>query len=154
MGKENPNVFVYNAIIRGFFHSFPPFKALECYVHMLKAQVCPSSYTFSSLVKGCTLVSASRLGSGVHGQIWRFGFCSHVYVQTSLIDFYSSLSKINESRQVFDEMPERDSFASNYMISANVRADDMDSARALFCLIRCLRGIRLRGILSLMGMLE
>ncbi|KAK9282156.1 hypothetical protein L1049_005068 [Liquidambar formosana] len=127
----DPNVFVYNAMIRGFVHCCTPYQALEFYLQMLRAQVCPSSYTFSPLIKACTLVSALRFGEVVHGQIWKNGFEAHVFVQTALIDFYSNVGKI-EARRVFDEMPERDVFAWTTMVSAHARAGDMILARRLF----------------------
>ena len=118
---KDPNVFVYNAIIRGLVHCFSPTQALQFYLDMLRARICPTSYTFSSIVKGCTSIFALGFGEGVHGQIWRIGFGSHLYVQTALVDFYSSLGRIVEARQIFDEMPERDVFAWTTMVSSHAR---------------------------------
>lgn len=129
---ENPNVFVYNAMIRGYVNDGYPYQALECYVDMTRAKVSPTSYTFPSLIRACTLLFAPGFGEAVHGHIWRNGFDSHVYVQTAMVDFYSKLSRIKDSRRVFDEMSERDAFAWTTMISAHARAGDMDCAAKLF----------------------
>ncbi|CAK7349323.1 unnamed protein product [Dovyalis caffra] len=129
---KNPNVFVYNAMIKGFVQCYQPIKALELYIHMLRANVSPTSYTFPSLTKACSLVSQLRFGEAVHCHVWRNGFDSDVFIQTSLVDFYSSMGRIVESTRVFDEMPERDVFAWTTMISGLVRARDMSSARRLF----------------------
>ncbi|KAK2970148.1 hypothetical protein RJ640_019616 [Escallonia rubra] len=129
---ENANVFVYNAIIRGFIRCSFPLQALQYYVDMLRAPICPTSYIFVSVVKGCTLLCALGLGQAVHGQIWRIGFTSHVYVQTALVEFYSGLGRVLQSRQVFDEMPERDGFAWTTMVTAHARVGDLSSARRLF----------------------
>ncbi|KAF3638462.1 Pentatricopeptide repeat-containing protein [Capsicum annuum] len=129
---ENPNVFVYNALIRAFVHCHSPVKALLLYIDMLRTQNVPTSYTFSSVIKGCTLMCGLRLGECVHGQIWGYGFGSHVFVQTGLIDFYSNLGRVNLARLVFDEMPERDNFAWAAMVSAHASAGDLGSARSLF----------------------
>ncbi|KAI3723475.1 hypothetical protein L2E82_35080 [Cichorium intybus] len=108
---EDPNVFVYNAVIRACVSSFAPIQSLQIYLQMLRAQISPSSYTFPSIIKSCALILQLRIGEAINGQIWKFGFKSHVYIQTSLIDFYSSFGKIFESRQVFDEMVQRDPYA-------------------------------------------
>lgn len=129
---DYPNVFVFNAMVRGFVHCSRPIQALQFYLDMLRARICPTSYTFSSVIKGCTLLSALGFGESVHGHIWRIGFKSHVFVQTALIDLYSGLGRIVESRQVFDEMPKRDVFAWTTMVSAHARAWDLSSARRLF----------------------
>ncbi|GKC76361.1 pentatricopeptide repeat-containing protein, partial [Tanacetum coccineum] len=129
---DDPNVFVYNAVIRACVCCGSPVKGLLCYLKMLRVQVCPTSYTFSSLVKSCALVGECSIGEGVHGHIWKFGFNSHVYVQTGLIDLYSSLGKIFESRRVFDEMVERDVFVWTSMVSVLARSGEMVSASRLF----------------------
>lgn len=127
-----PNVFVYNATIKGFVHTSRAVEALQFYLNMLRARVSPSSYTFSSVIKGCAMISAFGVGESVHGQIWRNGFKSHVFVQTGLIDFYSGFGRILDARQVFDEMPERDVFVWTTMVSANAKAGDLSYARRLF----------------------
>ncbi|KAF5768182.1 putative tetratricopeptide-like helical domain superfamily [Helianthus annuus] len=129
---DHPNVFVYNAVIRACVCCSSPVLALRFYSKMLSAQVLPTSYTFSSVIKGCALVAHSRIGEAVNGHIWKFGFKSHVFVQTALIDFYSSVGRIFDARQVFDEMTERDVFAWTSMVSVHARAGDLVSAKKLF----------------------
>ncbi|KAF2320461.1 hypothetical protein GH714_027568 [Hevea brasiliensis] len=129
---ENHNVFVYNAMIRGFVQCYYPIQALEFYIDMLRVQVLPTSYTFSSLIKACSLASVVRFGEAVHGHVWRHGFDSHVFVQTSLVDFYSRVGRITESKRVFDEMPHRDVFAWTTIVSSLARFGDLSSARRLF----------------------
>ncbi|KAG6785471.1 hypothetical protein POTOM_011204 [Populus tomentosa] len=129
---ENPNVFVFNAMIKGFVQSYQPVQALELYVQMLRANVSPTSYTFPSLIKACGLVSQLRFAEAVHGHVWRNGFDSHVFVQTSLVDLYSSMGRIEESVRVFDEMPERDVFAWTTMISGLVRNKRFREALGVF----------------------
>ncbi|CAH8312928.1 unnamed protein product [Eruca vesicaria subsp. sativa] len=126
---QEPNVFVYNALIKGFLTCSHPIRSLEFYVRMLRDSVSPSSYTYSSLVKASLFDRA--VGESVHAHIWRFGFCFHVQIQTTLIVFYSALGGIRDARKVFDEMPERDNFTWTTMVNAYVRVFDMDSANAL-----------------------
>lgn len=129
---ENPNAFVYNALIRGSVHCSYSKQALIHYMHMLRDRLKPTSYTFSSLVKACTLLMNSCFGQAVHGHIWKHGFELHVFVQTTLIEFYSTLGGIKDSKKVFDHMCERDVFAWTTMIAAHVRNEDMHSAQSLF----------------------
>nr|KYP72543.1 Pentatricopeptide repeat-containing protein At1g06145 family [Cajanus cajan] len=128
---QNPNALVYNALIRGCVHCCHSDLALVYYMHMLRNNVMPTSYSFSSLIKACTLLEDSGFGKAVHGHIWKYGFDSHVFVQTTLVEFYSTLGEVGSSRKVFDDMPERDVFAWTVMISAYVRDGDMASAGRL-----------------------
>lgn len=129
---RKPNVFVYNALIRGFVTSNFPVRALLVYLDLIRANIVPSSYTFVSLVKGCTLLLALRFGECIHGHVWRFGFASHLFIQTSLIDFYSSFGTIVEAKKVFDEMLERDAFAWTTMVSSYMQMGNLCYARDLF----------------------
>ncbi|KAH9650558.1 pentatricopeptide repeat-containing protein [Citrus sinensis] len=129
---QEPNVFVYNALIRGLVHCGHPHQAIIFYLHMLRAEVLPTSYTFSSLIKACSLLLDICSGEAVHGQVWKNGFGSHVFVQTALVDYYSNSNKFFESRSVFDEMPQRDIFSWTTMVLAHARAGDLCSARRLF----------------------
>lgn len=129
---EDPNALVYNALIRGCVHCCYSDQALEYYMLMLRNNIIPTSYSFSSLIKACTLLMDSAFGKAVHGHVWKHGFDSHVFVQTTLVEFYSTLGDIGDSRKVFDGMPERDVFAWTTMISAHVRYGDMNSAGRLF----------------------
>lgn len=83
-----------HAFIKGFVYNCLPIKAMEFYMLMLKDEVCPSSYTFSSMIKACTLVPSLGFGGLVHCQVTKNGFASHLFVQTGLIDFYSNLDRI------------------------------------------------------------
>lgn len=129
---ENPNAFVYNALIRGCGRCCYPDHALGFYISMLRNNVMPNSYSFSSLVKSCTLLRDSVFGKAVHGHIWKYGFDSHMFVQTTLVEFYSTLGDVSSSRRVFDDMLERDVFAWTTMILAHVQDGDMASAGNLF----------------------
>ncbi|KAL8465369.1 hypothetical protein ACS0TY_034753 [Phlomoides rotata] len=129
---DNPNVFVYNAIIGAFLNCFRPLEGLRHYVAMLRNGVRPSSYTLPPVIKSCKVLSVVGFGECVHGQVLRNGLGSHIHVQTALVDFYSSLSRVVESRKVFDEMTERDGFAWSTMVSAHARAGDLNNARKLF----------------------
>lgn len=99
---------------------------------MLQNGVVPSSYSFSSLIKACTLLTDHVNGKTLHGHVWKNGFSTHVFVQTTLVEFYSNLGQVCDSRKVFDEMSERDVYAWTTMISAHVRNNDVESAEKLF----------------------
>ncbi|CAA7390794.1 unnamed protein product [Spirodela intermedia] len=130
----DPNAFVYNAVIRGLHLCSAPAEALELYAAMLREGRRPTSYTFTFVIKACEQVSPAAAGfaAAVHAQALKLGFGSNVFVQTALIDLYSKLGRIMDSKKVFDDMPERDAVFWTVMISAHAHMGDMASARQLF----------------------
>ncbi|CAK8541425.1 unnamed protein product [Lathyrus sativus] len=129
---KKPNTLVYNALIKACVHCHSSNQALLHYINMHRNGVVPSSYSFSSLIKACTLLTDSVNGKALHGHVWKNGFHSHVFVQTTLVELYSSLGNVPDSRKVFDEMSERDDYAWTTMISAYVHNNDVESAEKLF----------------------
>lgn len=129
---EAPNIYVYNAMIRGCVLCSFPIHAIEFYMQMLRSEVAPTSYTFSSLIKACVQLPTAGLGEVIHGRIWICGFESQLFVQTALIDYYVTADRIKDARKVFNEMPERDVVAWTAMISGYARVGDLNSAERLF----------------------
>ncbi|XP_045810697.1 pentatricopeptide repeat-containing protein At4g19191, mitochondrial-like [Trifolium pratense] len=64
----------------------------------------------------------------LHGHVFRLGFQSDTFVQTSLVDMYSKCSVIESAIKVFDEMPQRSVVSWNTVISAYCRESLMDKA--------------------------
>ncbi|CAN6438826.1 unnamed protein product [Victoria cruziana] len=129
---RKPRVYAWNVMIRGFARCALPGEAVGFYGDMLKFGVRPTSFTFASVIKACSQSSSLRLGEEIHGHVFKEGFGSEVFVQTTLVDFYSSSGEIDRARKVFDEMTLRDSVAWTAMISGHAKAGDMESARNLF----------------------
>ncbi|GAB2244877.1 hypothetical protein Droror1_Dr00000370 [Drosera rotundifolia] len=129
---SSPNIFAYNALINDFVQSCFPYRALELYMEALRVGLCPSSYTFTPVIKACGATTAVGFGRGVHCHVMRNGFASDVYVMTALVDYYGGLVRSGDARKVFDEMPGRDGFAWAMMVLVYVRDGEMGDARDLF----------------------
>ncbi|KAK9160347.1 hypothetical protein Syun_006688 [Stephania yunnanensis] len=117
LGSKQPNVFVYNAMIRGHVLWSSEIKALELYMEMLRVGVSVTTYTYSSLIKACTIGSARGFGEGVHCQISK-----------SLV----RVGDVFGARALFDEMPVRNIASWNSMLAGYARLGDVVSASALF----------------------
>uniref|UniRef100_A0A7N0R989 DYW domain-containing protein n=1 Tax=Kalanchoe fedtschenkoi TaxID=63787 RepID=A0A7N0R989_KALFE len=84
---------------------------------MMLADVAPSNYTFTAVVKACADLAALRVGRVVHSHILGSGHGSDPFVQAGLVAFYSKCGDLDVARKVFDKMPERTIIAWNAMIS-------------------------------------
>ncbi|XP_043714418.1 pentatricopeptide repeat-containing protein At2g22410, mitochondrial-like [Telopea speciosissima] len=109
----------WNCVIRAYSKSSTPFYAILIYNYFVTANsVSPDSHTYPALIKACThLVSISK-GKEIHAHVTKIGLDSDVYVQNSLIHFYGSTALIQEARQVFDIMPQRDSASWNSLLAS------------------------------------
>ncbi|KAG6493099.1 pentatricopeptide repeat-containing protein At3g22690-like [Zingiber officinale] len=128
-----PNIFMWNSIIRGYTHHCAPHDALSAFKLLLRrADFPPDSYTFSTVSRACAQLGSLRDGSSVHAMATRFGFDSDMFVMSGFINFYSGCGDIDVARKVFDEMPQKDVVSWTSMISGYLQQNQLDEGFRLF----------------------
>ncbi|KAK4748786.1 hypothetical protein SAY87_015372 [Trapa incisa] len=83
---QNPNVFVWNNIIRGCLGNDEPLEALQMYYEMVDSDTRPNKFTFPAILKACSNAGAQGEGLQVHAQIVKRGFLHdlhHMLLQAS-----------------------------------------------------------------------
>eukprot|EP01018_Ginkgo_biloba_P010114 Gb_03354 [translate_table: standard] len=103
-----PNVFLFNAMIRGYARNGLYEDTLAIYYQMQRAGVQPDRFTFPVVLKACAGLSALQEGKEVHYHILKTGFDSDAFVGATLIDMYTKCGSLEDARQVFDKMSTRD----------------------------------------------
>lgn len=77
------------------------------------------------------------MGVVVHKDVLVFGWDLNLRVCNSVLDMYSKCGHVESAARVFDEMPERDVFSWNSMMSCYVCNGLPERALELFGLMRC-----------------
>ncbi|CAN1306833.1 Pentatricopeptide repeat-containing protein At5g06540 [Linum perenne] len=98
----NPNLFIFNALIRGFSSSRDPSQSFRFYIHSRRLGIFPDNLTYPFLVKSCSEMSSLEMGAQAHGEIVVHGFENDLFVQNSLVNMYAHLGEIISARRVFD----------------------------------------------------
>ncbi|XP_022987625.1 pentatricopeptide repeat-containing protein At1g08070, chloroplastic [Cucurbita maxima] len=129
---EEPNLFIWNSMIRGLSISLSPVLALVFFARMIHAGVEPNSYTFPFLLKSCARLASAREGKQIHAHVLKLGFVSDVFIHTSLINMYAQSGEINYAQLVFDQSNFRDAISFTALIAGYVLWGYMDRARKLF----------------------
>ncbi|KAK9141608.1 hypothetical protein Syun_011008 [Stephania yunnanensis] len=128
----DPNVYVWNTMIRGHSRRNSPINAASLYVEMLEKGVKPDDYTFPFLLKSIAPGIGFNLGREFHGQILKLGFDSNVFVQNALIHMYALFGEMGVARQVFDKCSKRDVVSWNAMISGYNKVKRFEEAVRVF----------------------
>ncbi|RZC77031.1 hypothetical protein C5167_001168 [Papaver somniferum] len=102
-----PNIFLWNAVIRGHSKNNLFGDALKMYTRMQTEGTGPDRFTLPYILKACSATSALRMGRTIHCQIFRHGFESDVFVQNGLVALYAKCGKIDQAQVVFDGLGER-----------------------------------------------
>ncbi|XP_038879620.1 pentatricopeptide repeat-containing protein At1g74630-like isoform X2 [Benincasa hispida] len=130
---RNPDVFMYNTLIRGLSDSETPSSALQLFVEMRrKSMALPDSFSFAFLLKAAACCRALTNGLQLHCQAIGYGLDTHLFVGTTLISMYAECSSLAFARKVFDEMIEPNIVAWNAIVAACFRCEDIENAEQVF----------------------
>ncbi|GAA0139430.1 hypothetical protein LIER_35091 [Lithospermum erythrorhizon] len=132
---QNPNLFMYNAIIRAYacdIQNHISFHSLFLYKRMRYQNITPDSITINFLLKDCVKRTHNISGELIHSHVVKFGLCRDVYVQNGLIRFYAECGGIFYALKLFDDMPNRDIVSCNTIIIGCLREGEVDLALDLF----------------------
>nr|TKS07219.1 pentatricopeptide repeat-containing family protein [Populus alba] len=89
-------------------------------------------FTFPAVLKSCEKFMGVDEGRQVHRLIVKMDFVCDIYVENSLVHFYSVCGSLDDASRVFDEMLVRDAVSWTGVISGNVSAGLFDKAVGLF----------------------
>ncbi|KAL5714997.1 hypothetical protein ACHQM5_016888 [Ranunculus cassubicifolius] len=134
---SEPNIFLYNAILRAYTHNHVYTQTISIYKHILTCPQTittpfPDKFTFHIVIKACTGLGWGNTGRQIHGHVIKWGRLSNLMLENSLMDMYVKFGDMGDAHKVFDEMSERDVVSWNIVISGHARLGQMRKARSLF----------------------
>lgn len=128
-----PDMFTWNAAIRGASQSSDPSKAVCLYGRMERMGVRPDNFTFPFLLKACTKLGWVSMGGELHCKIVKYGFGMDTFVRNSLVNFHANCGDLNVARLLFEESPAvQDVVAWSALIAGYARRGELALARGLF----------------------
>ncbi|XP_058093710.1 pentatricopeptide repeat-containing protein At1g08070, chloroplastic-like [Magnolia sinica] len=101
------DVVAWSAMISGYSQSNRCKDALALFHQMQMAKVDPNEITMVSVLSSCAVLGASETGKWVHSFIKRKRMKLTVTLGTALMDFYAKCGSVEQSLEVFWEMPQK-----------------------------------------------
>ncbi|PIA41860.1 hypothetical protein AQUCO_02200352v1 [Aquilegia coerulea] len=134
---DQPNIFLYNAILRSYTHKCVYSEAIAIYKQILrypqpKTVAFPDKFTFPIVIKACAGLVYGNLGKQIHGHVIKYGPMSNTVLENSLMDMYTKCDDLVNAQKVFDEMVETDVVSWNTILFGYTRLGKMRRARAIF----------------------
>ncbi|VVA97781.1 unnamed protein product [Arabis nemorensis] len=127
-----PDVVVWNNMIKGWSRVDCEKEGVGLYLNMLKEGVIPDSHTFPFLLNGLKRDGALACGKKLHCHVAKFGLGSNLYVQNALVQMYSLCGLMDMARAVFDRSCKEDVFSWNLMISGYNKMKQYEESVELF----------------------
>ncbi|KAK4270936.1 hypothetical protein QN277_019700 [Acacia crassicarpa] len=129
---ENPNVYLYTALIDGLVSLGLHSDALNLYTKMVNELIFPDEYAITSVLKACSLLLDLDYGRGVHCQVVKSGLGLNRSIALKLIELYGKCGRLEDARNLFDEMSERDVVACSVLITCYFDHGLTQEAMSLF----------------------
>lgn len=130
---DNPNLFIWNTIIRAFSQSSTPENAIHLFIEMLvSSQIEPSELTYPSVFKAYAHLGLAHSGTQLHGRVIKLGLQYDQYVRNNMIYMYASSGFLGEARRLFHERMDFDVVTWNLMIMGLAKCGEVGKAKKLF----------------------
>ncbi|KAL4191899.1 hypothetical protein AMTRI_Chr06g191320 [Amborella trichopoda] len=130
---HQPNVFLWNTLIRGYSISNTPQVAITLYKQFLDKGFSPDNYAFPFVLRASRELEFLSMALQTQCQIVKHGFECDVHVQTQLLQVLAACGSLDLAAQCFDEMQERDEVSWIAMICAYCsEKGDIKEAEKLF----------------------
>ncbi|KAM7259892.1 hypothetical protein ACFE04_015633 [Oxalis oulophora] len=126
------HLFMYNSLIRGYASNGYSDDAIAIFIQMLGIGILPDKFTFPFVLSACAKMVLYNAGIQLHGGVVKMGLANDVFVENSLIHFYSECGKLEYGRKVFDEMRDRNVVSWTSLICGYARKDCPKEAVELF----------------------
>nr|XP_043629822.1 pentatricopeptide repeat-containing protein At4g30700 [Erigeron canadensis] len=129
----NPDLFLYNVIIRSYSINNQHFNSLSVYRKLREnLDLKPDSFTYSFVISAASKLKFKNLGLMLHGQAIVSGVGLELFVGSSIVDMYLNFGDLGYAYKVFDKMSQRDTVLCNTLISGCVKNGCFDEAVLVF----------------------
>ncbi|KAL8101488.1 hypothetical protein AgCh_033402 [Apium graveolens] len=111
-----PDQVAWTSMISGCLENGDEDRALLIYYQMRESGIAPDEYTFATLIKACSSLTALEQGRQIHANVIKSYYVSDTFVWTSLIDMYAKCGNIEDSYNLFKRVNVREIGPWNAMI--------------------------------------
>lgn len=132
--KEMPikNLVTWNAMIAGYVENSGAEGGLKLFRTMIGLGIRPNTSSLSSVLLGCSDLSALQLGKQVHQLVCKSPLCDDTTALTPLISMYCKCGSLEDARKLFLEIQCKDVVTWNVMISGYAQHGAGEKALCLF----------------------
>ncbi|KAB1227147.1 hypothetical protein CJ030_MR1G027734 [Morella rubra] len=147
---EEPSLYIWNSMIKGYSNSNNPDEALHMYREMQQRDIAAGLEVFdfipkwnvvawTCLIDGYVNNGWPKTGKWVHSRVHQLGydpfesdFDFNVILATAIIDMYAKCGSLRYARNLFNKMPQKNLVAWNSMIGACNQYGRFEEALVLF----------------------
>ncbi|XP_022141237.1 pentatricopeptide repeat-containing protein At4g38010 [Momordica charantia] len=106
----------WTIIITGLVQSNHPRESLELFSMMQTSGISPDGIILTSVLSACASLGTLDFGTWVHEYIDQRGIKWDIHIGTAMVDMYAKCGCIEMALQIFNNMPQRNTFTWNALL--------------------------------------
>ncbi|KAB5556975.1 hypothetical protein DKX38_007884 [Salix brachista] len=110
---DEQNVVLWNAMLGGYVQNGHAYEVIELFFNMKSCGFYPDDFTYSSILSACACLKYLDLGRQLHSFIIKDKFASNLFVGNALVDMYAKSGALEDARQQFELIRNRDNVSWN-----------------------------------------
>lgn len=127
------DVVAWTAMVAGYTSCNHQCLAWGVFCDMLRNEITPNAFTFSSVLKACKGMKALKCGASVHGLVIKHGLGVNVYVDNALTDFYATTgATMEDACNVFQNIHAKNAVSWTTLITGFTHRGDGYSGLQVF----------------------
>ncbi|XAR49164.1 hypothetical protein NMG60_11032258 [Bertholletia excelsa] len=134
----SPDDIAWTTMISGCVENGEENLALSIYQQMRQSSVPPDEYTFATLIKASSCLTALEQGRQIHANLIKLDCASDTFVGTSLVDMYAKCGNIEDSYRIFKKIEAKNLALWNAMLVGLAQHGHGMEALELFKDMKCL----------------
>ncbi|OVA03603.1 Pentatricopeptide repeat [Macleaya cordata] len=131
-GILRPDLVSWSSMLNGYVQNGLMEQGLGLFITMIRDGIKLDAFAFSMVIGASANLGYLNFGLQVHCCIIKMGFCSCLFLENSLMDFYAKCGDFDSLKQIFYRMPERDLVSWNTAIKGLVHNLQIYEALRLF----------------------
>ncbi|KAF6151654.1 hypothetical protein GIB67_043061 [Kingdonia uniflora] len=134
---REPDIVTWTTMISGCVENGEEDRSLGFYHRMMCLNVSPDEYSFETLIKTYSCLTALEQGRQIHANALKLECTSDQFVGTLLLDMYAKCGSIQESYMLFKRMNVRNIASWNAMVVGFAQHGNVEEALNFFKQMRC-----------------
>ncbi|CAL9770407.1 unnamed protein product, partial [Musa acuminata subsp. burmannicoides] len=130
--KSHEDVISWNTMFAGYMNNGRANEAISAFRLMRAENMKPNLISLISILPAAAFLAALREGSALHSYIIKIGLVSQVLVGNCLIDMYTKCGRLDNARDFFNQMDQKDTVSWNVMLAGYAIHGHGESAISLF----------------------
>ncbi|KAJ4831828.1 hypothetical protein Tsubulata_010201 [Turnera subulata] len=129
---DERNIVLWNSVLGAYAQNGYAYEAVNLFFNMNISGLHPDDFSYSSILSACACLKYLELGRQLHSLIIKNKWASNLFVGNALVDMYAKSGALEDARQQFDRIGNKDNVSWNAIIVGYVQEEDELEAFHLF----------------------